>query len=94
MGSTFTMTKIQIVKNSKRFKLLKSIFKSSDVKRSSRPLDSIKDVHRKDEKQFVLDFKDEKKNKAITYEWETKDECSQILAKFEYLFKNNRPAQE
>jgi hypothetical protein len=75
---------------SDRYKLLKKLFKSSEVKRSSRPLVSIKEVTRKNDKSFVVSFKDENKDKSITYECDTTDQCSEILAKFEYLLKNNR----
>ena len=50
------------------FKVLKSIFKKSETKRSSRPLDSIKSVKRLSEKKIIITFKDSKKSKDITYE--------------------------
>ena len=70
---------------SKRFAFIKKMFKSSEVKKSSRPLTSIKAVERAGDRNFRIIFFDEKKNKTINYESITSDQCSEILAKLEYL---------
>ena len=75
---------------SKRFAFIKKMFKSSEVKKSSRPLNTIKEVERTSDKIFKIIFLDEKKNKTITYECTTSDQCSEILAKIEYLLNGIR----
>jgi hypothetical protein len=72
---------------SKKFAFIKKIFKGSDAKRASRPLTSIKRYNRDNTRTITIIFDDTKKDKKITYECETIDICSQILAKLEFLHK-------
>lgn len=87
MGTQFTMTKCQIERNNGRYKLIKKLFKSGETKRSARPLETIKVIERRGLKWFMILFKEGSKDKPIIYECQTMDECSEILAKFEYLGK-------
>lgn len=76
------------VKNN-RFKLLKSLFKPSGTKTTSRPLSSIKIFERVNDCNFKVIYMEEKKPKTTIYECSTKDQCSEILAKLEYLLGNS-----
>jgi hypothetical protein len=81
------MIKFLIERNSTKYKLIKKLFKSGETKRSSRPLETVQKIERRGPKWFVIWFKEGNKDKPIIYECHTMDECSEILAKFEYLGK-------
>mmetsp|Transcript_4893 Transcript_4893/g.4146 ORF Transcript_4893/g.4146 Transcript_4893/m.4146 type:complete len:237 (+) Transcript_4893:168-878(+) len=86
--------KVSNRKKSKKYKFIKKMFKSNDAKRTSRPLDSIQYIQRVDYKTLIIKFKEEGKDKNITYECPAIDICSEILAKLKYLGKEVKDVEE
>ena len=86
--------KVSNRKRNNNYKSLKGLFKSNDAKRTSRPLESVQYVQRKNNRTFVIKFKEDGKDKNITYETPTIDLCSEILAKLKYLGKEVKDLEE
>jgi len=82
--------KVSNRKRSKKYTIIKKIFKPNDTKRSCRPLETVRFIERLDSKTFVISFKETKKDKIIKYECPTVDVCSEIMAKLKYLGKEVR----
>lgn len=56
-----------------------------NVKRKTRPINSIDEVKKIDLKTFSITFNDKKEKKMLIYECQTADNCSEILAKLNFL---------
>ena len=78
-----------------RGSILKSILGKSffKVKRKTRPLDSLIQISRLNNKTISMVFKEKKGTKKREFECGTEDNCSEIIAKINYLLnKKNNPA--
>lgn len=62
--------------------LSKNLF---NVKRNTRPINTIDDVKKLDIKTFSITFIEKKEKKKLIYECHTADNCSEILAKLNFL---------
>jgi len=62
--------------------LTKKLF---NVKRKIRTINSIAKIEKLNSRTFRLEFKEEKESKAITYECMSPDNCSEIIAKLNFL---------
>lgn len=56
-----------------------------NVKRRTRPINSIDEVKKIDLKTFSITFNDKNQRKMLIYECQTADNCSEILAKLNFL---------
>jgi hypothetical protein len=56
-----------------------------NVKRNTREIKSIDEVKKIDSKTFHLSFNDKNSSKVLIYECMTADNCSEILAKLNFL---------
>lgn len=73
-------------KNSKKSSMFGTMAKKIfNIRKKIRPISQIEEIKKHDNKTFEIIFNHKNKKKHITYECYTADNCSEILAKLNFL---------